>query len=60
MTNESTNRRKGGELSLPLPESFKQEQREEKRGSDRKLGKCVGASIELISKPIRNKKDFIV
>jgi len=46
MTNESTNQRKGGELSLPLPESFTQEQREEKRSSDRKLRVCVGASIE--------------
>lgn len=54
---QRADREKGGELSLPLPESFTQEQRQQKRSSDRKLRVCVGASIELISKPIRTEKD---
>lgn len=54
---QRADREKGGELSLSLPESFTQEQREQKRSSDGKLRECVGASMELISKPIRTEKD---
>lgn len=54
---QRADREKGGELSLPLPESFTQEQREQKRNSDGKLRECVDASMELISKPIRTEKD---
>lgn len=54
---QRADREKRGQISLPLPESFTQQETEEKRSRDGKLLECVGTSVELISKTIRPEKD---